>query len=252
MAWLTSSSARLLVFVSVILPGSRAPYAPCPPGWLKWQQSCYMLLPDKMNWFQAAEACDRPRSGLAVSNTQEENIFIWQSIVLGRDGAGGLWIGCSDEAQEGVWLCGNQPAHRIQYTNWDATRFIQDNQHNCARMTIYAPDGTWSDDVPCSSTDYKSAACEMTAFNAAPTYHTFIGPDGRVPQQCLLHHGIQNITVDGLLACGWACWNDPRCRSFNLWQISKVENICQLNDATRLGADPTDFKATNNCFYFDL
>ncbi|XP_038075390.1 perlucin-like protein [Patiria miniata] len=245
MAWFTPSSPCILFLISASLLRSQALPASCPPGWLEWHQSCYILLPDKMNWFEASEACNRPGSSLVVPNSREENLFIWKSMV---EGAEGLWIGCTDAAQEGVWMCGGQAA---QYTDWAVDFPSVNDEMNCARITVYNK-GRWRHDVPCDIiNDRKSAACEMPVF-AAPAYHTFSGPAGRVPQQCLLHHDIKNLTVKGVLACGWACRADPRCRSFNLWQNSKREKTCQLNDVTRLGADRIDFAAVNDCYYFDL
>ncbi|XP_022103323.1 perlucin-like protein [Acanthaster planci] len=247
MQWLQGTTLRVLFLVFATSSVALAQYTSCPSGWLNWQQSCYYRLPDKMNWFQASEACNRPGSSLTVPDSEEENFFLWQSIVKGPVGAGGLWIGCTDAAQEGTWLCGGQPA---RYTNWNSRKFRNSSDYNCARLTVFAK-GKWSDDIPCSSKNNRSAACEMKT-STVPIYHTFTGTDGRVPQQCLHHHNIKNVPVESLLACGLACRATPRCRSFNLWQISKAERQCQLNQVTRLGADSYDFKATNNCFYFDL
>ncbi|XP_038066767.1 C-type lectin domain family 3 member A-like [Patiria miniata] len=247
MAWFTASSAQMLVsiIISLLLLKCQALYASCPPGWLKWQQSCYIRLPNRMNWFEASEACNRPGSSLFVPNSREENDAIWQSLGIQT---GGMWIGCTDAAQEGIWLCGGQP---LSFPNWNPGNPHTDNQRNCARMTVNRGGGSWSDSVPCGSRNRKHAACEMTV-SAMPAYHIFTGPDGRVSQRCLLNHDIKKLAAEGLLACGWACRADPRCRSFNLWQISKREKMCQLNDVTRFGADCNDFKAIDKCYYFDL
>ncbi|XP_038069320.1 galactose-specific lectin nattectin-like [Patiria miniata] len=245
MAWWTARFVLILVSIFINLPSCQALYASCPPGWLKWQQSCYIRLPNRMNWFEASEACNRPGSSLAVPNSREENDFIWKSV---GPQTNGMWIGCTDAAQEGIWLCGGQP---LAFSNWYPGNPLTDNQRNCARMTIHDAGGLWSDNAPCGSKNRKHAACEMTV-SAMPAYHTFTGPDGRVPQRCLLHHDIKNLTAEGVLDCGWACRADPRCRSFNLWQSSKREKMCQLNDVIHLGADVTDYKATNNCYYFEL
>ncbi|XP_038072959.1 perlucin-like protein [Patiria miniata] len=237
-------------FVSLLflvhLVGSRAfLHASCPPGWLKWQQSCYIVLPDKMNWFEASEACNRPGSSLIVPNSREENVFILESLVK-RDGA--FWIRCTDAAQDSVWLCDGQPP---VYTNWHSGFPNTDKRGNCASLYAYNRynEWRWVDNISCLRERF--AACEMLA-SSVPAYHTFTGPDGRVPQRCLLHHDIRNLTVEGVLACGWACRAEPRCRSFNLWQSSKREKMCQLNDVTGLVADDTIFKITNDCYFFDL
>ena len=216
-------------------------YTSCPTGWVKWRRSCYILLPDKMNWIKADEACSQLRSQLIVPNSRQENDFIFQSM-----GGNGIWIGCTDAAQEGVWLCGGQPA---SFTYWYPGNPHNDSLFNCARMTVYG--GKWSDSMECDKHHPKLAACEMDV-STVPVYHTMTGPDGRVSQQCLLHHDINNLAVEGVIACGRACTSDPQCHSFNVWQSSKKEKKCQLNDVTRLEADHTDFKVTDGCYYFDL
>ena len=65
----------------------------CPTGWVKWRQSCYILLPEKMNWMQAEAACKRPGSNLIVPDSEEENHFIFEWAVKRK---GGVWIGCTD------------------------------------------------------------------------------------------------------------------------------------------------------------
>ncbi|XP_038069268.1 perlucin-like protein isoform X1 [Patiria miniata] len=232
----------LILFLLLLVSNRSFLQASCPPGWLKWRQSCYIRLPNRMNWFEASEACNRPGGSMIVPNSREENLFIWESLVKGT---GGLWIGCTDAAQEGVWLCDGQPA---QYTNWHPRYPSRSNKRNCARISTYEG-WRWVDKTLCNR--QRFAACEMTP-SSVPAYHTFTGPDGRVPQRCLLHHDIKNLTAEGLLSCGWACWADPRCRSFNLWQSNKKEKMCQLNDVTRLVADDNDFKATDNCYFFNL
>ncbi|XP_071797277.1 C-type lectin domain family 4 member M-like [Asterias amurensis] len=217
----------------------------CPTGWVKWHQSCYILLPDMMNWMQAEAACNRLGSNLIVPDSKEENDFIYEWAVRGNEG---MWIGCTDAAQEGVWLCGGQPA---RFTNW---WYPHDPHHNdtglnCARMTV-AYGGLWSDILKCDSDAYKLAACEMPV--PMPIYHTLLVPDGRVSQYCPLNHVIDNLAVEGVIACGRACTSDPRCRSFNVWQSSKKYKKCQLNDVTRLEDDHTDLEVTQGCFYFEL
>ncbi|XP_071797807.1 C-type lectin domain family 4 member M-like [Asterias amurensis] len=217
----------------------------CPTGWVKWRQSCYILLPEKMNWMQAEAACKRLGSNLIVPDSREENDFIFEWAVKGNDG---MWIGCTDAAQEEVWLCGGQPA---RFTNW----WYPNNPHNdtrlnCARVTVYGG-GLWSDSEHCKNGARKFAACEMPV-PILPIYHTLLGPNGRVSQYCPLSHVIDNLTVEGVIACGMACTSDPRCRSFNIWQSSEKEKKCQLNEVTFLEEDHTDSMDIKGCVYFEL
>ncbi|XP_071797191.1 C-type lectin domain family 4 member C-like [Asterias amurensis] len=216
----------------------------CPTGWVKWRQSCYILLPEKMNWVQAEAACKRLGSNHIVPDSKEENDFIFEWAVNGK---GGLWIGCTDAAQEGVWLCGGQPA---RFTNWKNDNPRNDMNLNCARMTVQAS-GVWSDYISCKNGVHRFAACEMPV-PIVPIYHTLLGPDGRVFQYCPLNHVIDNLAAEGVIACGWACTSDPRCRSFNIWQRSEKEKKCQLNDVTRLENNQTDSHDIEGCVYFEL
>ena len=107
--------------------------------------------------------------------------------------------------------------------------------------------------MPCvSDRSRRKAVCEMPA-SAVPCYQTLTGPDGRVSRRCLRDHTVKNLTVSGLLGCAEACRHDPRCYSFNLWQDDGgKEQTCQLNDVSRQEADRTDFRVTDNCYFFDL
>ncbi|XP_071784477.1 type-2 ice-structuring protein-like [Asterias amurensis] len=213
----------------------------CPTGWVKWRQSCYILLPDKMNWMQAEAACKRPGSNLIVPDSKDENDFIFEWAVKGKMG---MWIDCTDAAQEGVWLCAGEPP---KFTNWEQDNPSSKNDFNCAGMR--KAHGFWSDNRECQKR--RSAVCKMP-FPIEPIYHTLLGPDGRVSQYCPLNHVIHNLAVKGVIACGWACTSDPRCRSFNVWQSSKKEKKCQLNNVTFLEDDHTDSKDVEGCVYFEL
>ncbi len=193
---------------------------------------------------QAEVACKRPGSNLMVPNSRAENDFIFNWVTTDK---GGTWIGCTDAAQEGVWLCGGQP---VRFTNWKSSFPQKDSSYNCARMTIYS-DGPWSDNIKCNDASLKAAVCEMPA-STVPAYHTLIDHSGRVSQHCPLDHVINSLDVEGVIACGWACTSDPRCRSFNVWQSSEKEKKCQLNDVTRLVGNHTDTKDIEGCVYFEL
>ena len=66
------------------------------------------------------------------------------------------------------------------------------------------------------------------------------------------NHIIGNLAVEGVVASGWACTSDPRCRSFNVWQSSEREKKCQLNDVTFLEDVHTDSKDIDGYVYFEL
>ena len=54
----------------------------CPTGWVAWQDACYILLPDKMDWEQGHRVCDRPGTSMIVPDSQEEHNFTWREIQM--------------------------------------------------------------------------------------------------------------------------------------------------------------------------
>ncbi|XP_071808091.1 snaclec bothroinsularin subunit beta-like [Asterias amurensis] len=221
----------------------------CPPGWLTWQDSCYILLPQKMNWTDAFRVCDRPGSAMTMPETQIEQDFIWREMNTSRIQMGlvdgnpfQLWIGCKkDLTNPGHLSC---PGKKVDsdYTNWKGSRYNDEGQ-DCVRMR-QKNDGKWGDYF-CNGTFF--AACEMRV--PRPVYCLTADDDGRFTHQCLLNHDIKNLTAKGVIGCGQACWAEPRCHSFNHWQQGK---LCQLNNASRLEADVTDFKNKEGCSFFEL
>ncbi|XP_033643056.1 asialoglycoprotein receptor 1-like [Asterias rubens] len=221
----------------------------CPPGWVTWQDSCYILLPEKMNWTNAFSVCDRPGSAMAIPESQKEQDFIWlemktQAIQNGliEEDENCLWIGCKkDLMNPGQLSC---PGKKVDsnYTNWRKNTYRHEGQ-DCIIMQSNHK-GKWGDGT-CKHTVF--AACEMRV--PPPMYCLTADVDGRFTPQCLLNHDIKNLTTKGVIGCGQACWAEPRCHSFNLWQQGKK---CQLNDASRLEADVTDFKNMKGCSFFEL
>ncbi|XP_071788414.1 snaclec stejaggregin-A subunit beta-2-like [Asterias amurensis] len=221
----------------------------CPPGWVTLQDACYILLPQKMNWTDAFRACDRPGSAIAMPESQIEQDFIWremstssvhQDLVDANDFV--IWIGCKKEKTNPSQLSCPGKIVDSDYTNW-YRGYYDAKDEDCIRMQqIY--NGKWADQ-DCSITHF--AACEMRVPH--PIHCMAADDDGRFTSQCLLNHDIENLTAKGVIGCGQACWAEPRCHSFNLWKQGK---ICQLNNASRLEADVTDFKNMEGCSFFEL
>ncbi|XP_071807017.1 snaclec agkisacutacin subunit A-like [Asterias amurensis] len=214
----------------------------CPSGWLTWQNSCYILLPQKMTWFDAKMVCDRPGSSMIVPNTHSEHDFIWHELGANKGDNLGLWIGCR-RVQEADTVCSdNNNNNNLQFKNWAQGQPDKGNEE-CIRMA-HTFGGKWGDS---NCTLDKFAACEMSV--PEPEYCLTAEDYGRFTPQCLLNHDIKNLTANGVIGCGQACWAEPRCHSFNLWQKGK---ICQLNNASRLQADVADIKIIEGCSFFEL
>ena len=242
MSSLTACRNIFVIFFIVFIDSLQAA---CPPGWVMWQDSCYILLPEKMDWFEASKVCNRPGSGLAMPESLKEQEFIWQEMNKFRgeiDTNFELWIACQKDGNTGQLACPGKEDGSY-YTNWDDKQY-QGTEEDCIRMR---PDqeGKWAD-LFCTSAIF--AACEMP-HDSHPVYCLRADANGRFTPKCLLNHEIKNLTAEGVNGCGQACWAEPRCHSFNLWQQGK---ICQLNDATRLDANVSDFQYVEDCYSFDL
>ena len=227
--------------------------AACPPGWLSWQDSCYILLPDKVNWIEASKVCNRSGISLIIPNSQQEHDFIWREMKKRMKEFGAVtdsdmevWIGCYliNVYHEDQVVCVGDGSAPV-YNKWGIGQ--PNNQDQCIRMTEYFG-GKWGD-IDCGKSNF--VACEMEAFLAnecrrSATRFT------HVPQQCLFNHEIKSHTVKESIDCGLACWAEPLCRSFNLWQQADKNKICQLNHASRFEADVTDIKYNENCFFYEV
>ncbi|XP_071808018.1 snaclec 3-like [Asterias amurensis] len=220
--------------------------AACPPGWFTWQDSCYVFLPERMNWFDATRACDRSGSTVVMPESRDEHDYVWQELnnFLSETGVNlefdsGLWIGCNVFNTNKQLTCSGVDV-KLKFDNWFEGEPNEVTAH-CIRMA--SKYGSKWGDTDCNNVNF--AACEMRV--PRPVCLT-ADDDGRFASQCLLNHDIKNLTAMGVIGCGQACWAEPRCHSFNLWQQGK---ICQLNNATRK-ADVSDFKKVNDCSYFEL
>ena len=69
---------RVNALLAMVVGGLQALLAPCPTGWVAWQDACYILLPAKMDWEQGRRVCDRPGTSMIVPDSQEEQDFIWR------------------------------------------------------------------------------------------------------------------------------------------------------------------------------
>ncbi|XP_071798849.1 macrophage mannose receptor 1-like [Asterias amurensis] len=164
--------------------------------------------------------------------------------------SGNVWVGCTDREVEGKWV---QPGEgECSFFNWYPGEPTKQNGEDCVLMNPPC-DGSWND----GSCNYPSyVVCQRPA--VAPTippvspYCLQADTNGRFASHCLTGHVIKELPIKGVVACGSACRDEPRCRSFNvrLGRRSK-EKICQLNNVTREGADNEVFDIDNSCYYFN-
>ena len=215
----------------------------CPPGWAAWQDSCYILLPNAMTWDQGFRVCDRPGTGMMVPGSQEEQDFVWREMDREEESVG-IWIGCKDPYNDADRLeCPGDEGGQ-SFTNW-ADNGLSSLREKCLRLSGIH-DGKLAD-LPCDFSKYL--VCEM---RASPRVSFSMPPalNGSYERTCLSNHDIKILPVTADADCALACWAEPRCHSFNLWQ-SEGSMSCQLNDATRLQADADDFQPSGSCTFYD-
>ena len=215
-----SSFSEINVAVILVVSILRALQAACPPGWLNRQDSCYILLPQKMNWFDAKKACDRPGVSVVFPNSMEEQIFVWQEIGTRMKTTGAstddlqLWINCYRYDNE-RFNCSSYEG-TSSFSNWKDGEPTNGLNDDCVRMAGNAG-GKWADGV--CHVDYF-VACEMSALAYG------CGRSSRhyndVHKKCLLNHRIKSYSVKESIGCGLACWAEPLCRSFNLWKPAET------------------------------
>ncbi|XP_022106831.1 snaclec stejaggregin-A subunit beta-3-like [Acanthaster planci] len=238
----TQLSLTILIWMTVGVHDAN-PTA-CSPGWYNWRDSCYIALKEKLTWFDALTACQRLGGSLLLPNSREEHKFIMkirnQAFSEFRNRP--LWIGC-DIVNNNLRCVGEQSENNV-YTNWYSGH-PKKSGHFCVSK------GGWGDGYQKSEscTINKFAICEMPRL--ASTYCTSLRPDGRMARWCLHGYEIKNVTVKAVSECGQACWAEPQCRSFNLWQ-GGLAKTCQLNRATRNEVSSDAFCEQGLCTYFDL
>ena len=240
-----SSFCEVIFVVIMMVSILRALQAACPPDWLTWQDSCYILLSQKMNWFDAKTACDRPGVSLVFPNSMEEHTFLWEEMSTRMRELGGsadLWINCYRYDDERFNCSGYEGTSNFR--NWGSSNPTSSSGEDCARMTS-GFGGDWADRY-CDENFF--VACEMSAlaYGCRQPSRRYI----HVPQQCLLNHQIKSYPVNESIGCGQAFWAEPLCRSFNLWKQADNKTSCQLNHASLKESDVTDIKYEENCYFY--
>ena len=226
--------------------------ANCPPGWKHWRDSCFILLSEKLYRSNASRACGVLQSRLFVPNSIEENHFVHVNIqkknevncVIGVSCA--LWLGCKYEGE--MLVCDDQSTEPDFIDHiWAPDPYNYLGYGECVLMALKF-NGTWQHFI-CNSANF--VVCEMKQ-QQPYTYTLVAGNDGRFTPQCLRHHAIRSVPAKGVIGCGEACWDEPLCRSFNLWQGSQ-HGVCQLNNATHLIKTGRDNVISDKeCIYFEL
>ena len=83
----------------------------CDDGWIKFQESCYLRVNDRMKWLNAQETCEEKEANLVTVNSEDEMIFLGSIM-----GSKGSWIGLKIKAKsiDLLWSSGETS----DYRNW--------------------------------------------------------------------------------------------------------------------------------------
>ncbi|XP_065275298.1 CD209 antigen-like protein C [Emys orbicularis] len=118
----------------------------CPPGWQRFEKSCYFFSTSTKSWPDAKQFCMDQKSGLVIVNTEEEQTFLSNHITNPHM----YWLGLSDSAKEGEWrwLDGSPLSLRF----WVPGEPNNSGAHgeDCGTLLF---DGKWNDAI-CSLTHY--------------------------------------------------------------------------------------------------
>ena len=222
----------------------------CPTDWQRYGESCYFLVTQPMNWYDANDTCFKSHATLAVPNSQTEQTFIWEMFLEFFNATTptySLWIGCNIIEEEGNWQhCPLRESNA--YENWNDGEPDDNDQTDCVAMKKFIQ-GKWAEKI-CTKIQY--AVCELPVFTTTPVFCLQTGFNGCFESQCMLSHAMKELRAEGVMSCGKACRSEPRCRSFNLLEKGRGEMVCQLNNATRHEVADGDMEAKDNCYFFDL
>ena len=103
------------VLLALIL-GQVASIQHCPPGWLEWNQTCYMITPTPMLWGDVQQLCRGFGARMAVPSSDQENLYM---ATIGRKTRSDIWIDCTDGAAEGRWICAEDEIRGTGYRKWN-------------------------------------------------------------------------------------------------------------------------------------
>lgn len=130
----------------------------CAPGWIQFQNSCYLFWRNTTLSFQdASTICGRYGAHLVFVETAAENTFIKQK--LGKFPSAWWWMGIDDINTEGTWKYHGTDKVQVSFTDWatgqpDNGGGNEDCVHFWFRDTHDIP---WNDR---SCTDTFLAVCE--------------------------------------------------------------------------------------------
>ncbi|XP_071784871.1 echinoidin-like [Asterias amurensis] len=150
----------------------------CPRDWHRYGESCYFIIMDKMDWYQANRTCAKSRGNLLIPNSKSEQDYIWELFLKGFDQTpdASVWIGCNDIEEEGNWQHCPLKGETDAYDNWKDGELNDYGPGEDCGVMWRGFDGKWADHI-CSDQNY--AVCETTVSNT-PKFCLQTDKDGRL------------------------------------------------------------------------
>ena len=90
------------------------PGEPCPDGWTRFDDYCYLVSSSIKTWDQAQEYCESLGAGLVKINSAEENEFVLDLVTQKAPSLEQVWIGLKWSTNNFYWYDNSVPV----YTNW--------------------------------------------------------------------------------------------------------------------------------------
>lgn len=96
----------------------------------------YQRFDTKYTWHDAKNACIKLGAHLVTINNLQENNWVWGN--LGRDSSNSLWLGGTNEVQQGIWTW-------VTGESWNYVNWYGDNEPNSPNylMMRYYGNSTW-------------------------------------------------------------------------------------------------------------
>jgi len=125
---------------------------PCPHGWTRFDNYCYLVSSSIRTWDQAQAYCKSQGAGLVKINSAEENEFVLNLVTKKAPSLKQVWIGLKWSSNNFYWHDHSVPV----YTRWAPLEPSGKAGEPCGQMWMdghsgalpYTAAGFWND-IPC-------------------------------------------------------------------------------------------------------
>jgi len=103
---------------------------PCPHGWTRFDNYCYLVSSSSKTWSQAQAYCKSLGGGLVKINSAEENEFVLNLVTETAPSLKQVWIGLKWSSTAFYWYDHSVPV----YTNWAPNEPSGNAREPCGHM----------------------------------------------------------------------------------------------------------------------